>query len=518
MTVIEVEVHSLLRAFLRTQDDLNWPHQLTMARLVARALRLGRPALVQTGSARSYCLSYLTPALLWNAPVILVAPPLLQQRLLQVEIPQLQRWFQTSKAVCIDDGTTHWQNFSGLLLVSPQAWLEDRLTGKGRFPQGVPTLIDRADDLEEWTREQLTTPIQAQDWDELIQCSPHLADRIRDARVQLAKSIFSHPRNPYQCHLLDSPEQETLHNLFVTLERASPEFASPYLETSVALSAFSRFWQQWRSEEKQLLWAAVDREHGQFTLDCAPVSVASALSSIWSQQPVVLIGGFLDWETSAPVYRQQLGLGDLTCLRFSPDRQTEQIQLYSPDGLPMPNTPQFQAALMQQIRTLLALSSVIAQPVVILVGDMPLKTQVAANMAAEFGSRVQVEKTDLEDNSILISGWEFWRSHQEVLPTPQLIIIATLPIPSLENPLVAGRVAFYKHQRKDWFRLYLLPTALRELQRSVVALRESQGVVALLDNRVNHRSYGKQILTALDPYARVNYIEGIWLKPEYLNP
>jgi len=33
-----------------------------------------------------------------------------------------------------------------------------------------------------------------------------------------------------------------------------------------------------------------------------------------------------------------------------------------------------------------------------------------------------------------------------------------LPLPSLENPLVAGRVAYYKRSRQDWFR-HVLPAA-----------------------------------------------------------
>jgi ATP-dependent DNA helicase DinG len=90
--------------------------------------------------------------------------------------------------------------------------------------------------------------------------------------------------------------------------------------------------------------------------------------------------------------------------------------------------------------------------------------------------------------------------------------MATLPIPSLENPLVAARVTYCKRQHKDWFRSYLLPTALKAIQRVVMPLRESQGIVALLDNRVNYRSYGHQILTALEPYAKINYIDASWFE------
>ncbi|MFM8307475.1 MAG: ATP-dependent DNA helicase, partial [Microcystis aeruginosa] len=65
MVLLEATVHSSLRAFLREQGRFYWPHHLTMGRLVARALRLKRSSLIQTGTTLTrYCLSYLTPALL----------------------------------------------------------------------------------------------------------------------------------------------------------------------------------------------------------------------------------------------------------------------------------------------------------------------------------------------------------------------------------------------------------------------------------------------------------------------
>jgi ATP-dependent DNA helicase DinG len=97
------------------------------------------------------------------------------------------------------------------------------------------------------------------------------------------------------------------------------------------------------------------------------------------------------------------------------------------------------------------------------------------------------------------------------LSAPHLLAIATLPLPSLENPLVTARVAFYKEQRRDWFRLYLLPAALNELQRAIAPVRERQGVVAIFDSRVIHRSYGQQILAALSPFARIDYLDTTWL-------
>jgi ATP-dependent DNA helicase DinG len=478
-----------------------------MARLVARALRLGRSALIQAGAPSGYHgryrLSYLMPLLLWHESAILVAPEAVQQRLLMVEIPRLRQWIAAEKQIQTGD---RWpsEQFQGLLLTTPQAWLTDRLNQEGRFPVGILTVIDGVDDLEDWTRDLLTAQLRPQDWNELMQRYPDQAEAIRDARVQLTCSIFQHPVNPYDRYLLELPEQVVLENLYQSLlaDRASGSDAEILMPSA---------WQAFEHQlviGTELLWTEVSRQQGQFSLHCAPAEVASVLEPIWAQQPVVLIGGALDLETDAPTFRQRLGLTDLTCVKFSPDRQHELIQLYLPDGLPMPNTPQFQPVLMQEMRALLNATNTANQGLtVLLVGDVPLKAQVGSILAAEFGSRVQVEKTCLDENGILISGWEFWRRHQAVLPAPHLLVIATLPLPSLEDPLVAGRVAHYKRSRQDWFRLYLLPEALSELQHAIAPVRESQGVVALLDNRVNHRSYGQQVLTAMSPLARVNYVD-----------
>ncbi len=513
--MIEAEVHSYLRDFLRQQGELgkaealrglrsrsrsdrDWPHHLTMARLVARALRLGRSALMQTGSSvERYCLSYLMPVLLGDWSVIIVAPPNIQQRLFTQEIPLLQDWLQTNKQVRIGD---RWTKTDDLVLTTPEAWLSDRLNNERRFPPQIPTIIDRADNLETWTRKLLTTTITISDWQELRQNAPNYDELIDDTRIQLTQAIFTRPTNPYEYYLLEESEIELLHNLCGILA-----------EKSLLTPVFRRFWQQLPQQAK-LLWTSRNREQGLFTIYLAPIEVATILKPIWQQQPVVIIGSFLDLESDAPIYRQQLGLDSILSLKFSPNPQKEYIQLYIPDRFPMHNTPQFGTALIEQVRILTGLSShsKSSRPIVILVEDVPLQAQVGVTLAAEFGSRVQVEKTTLAADGILVCSWSFWTIHQEKLPTPKLLIVATIPLPSIENPIVASRVAYYKRQRQDWFRLYLLPTALKVIQQAVVPLRESQGIVALLDKRVIYRSYGKTILSALEPCARINYIDPTW--------
>lgn len=510
--MIEAQVHQQLRALLREWGDPSWPHHLTLARLVARALRLGRSALLQVGGLSAYQgeyrLSYLIALMMWPGPAIVVAPDPTAQRLLMVDLPRLQEKLRLQKPVHRGDC---WpgSEFNGLLITTPETWLSDRLGAQSQFPSGIPTLIDDADHLEQWVQQQLTADLGPLDWNHLALAYPDHQKLIQDIHVALTHAAFQRPVNPYQRYPLDESDGHQLQRLHQVLTASrSPQTEGPMP------SPWAHFWQQFNPPD-HLLWFAVDRDRGQMSLHCAPVDLAPALTAVWAQQPVVLIGAALDPEPRADQFRQRLGLGDLTCLQFTPNRQNDAIRLYLPNHLPLPNTPQFQGVLHQEIRRLLSRyagvnprsdtvsDSFAHRPgfTVILLDDLPLKGQLGATLAGEFGSRVQVEQTTVGRNGILVSGWEFWRQHQTLLPPPDLLIVATLPLPSLENPMVAGRVAFHKRRRQDWFRLYLFPTAVTELQRAIAPSRQHQGTVALLDTRVHYRSYGAQILEALSPAA-----------------
>ncbi|MDB9529083.1 helicase C-terminal domain-containing protein [Oscillatoria sp. CS-180] len=504
--MLEAMVHEQLRAFLRHHGNTDWPHHLTMARLAARALRLGRSSLMQTGTSAfyqgHYRLSYLMSLLMWPEPAILILPETLQQTVLLGDIPRLQEWMPSQKPV-------HWgeewpgETFQGLFLTRPEAWLRDRLNQQNRFPAGIPVFIDGADSLEQWIRDCLTVTLDADAWQSLMQAYPQHQALVRDTRVRLTHSIFQHPPNPYQCHLVEDTERQALLAIRQVLLDGDVDQAS-------MPTPWKQFWAQVNLPES-LQWVRLNRATGQWTLNCAPIDVAPFIEACWQQQPLVLMGGALDTTTEAIHYRQRLGLGDMTCLKFNPDRQTEEIQLYLPDRIPFPNTAEFQPVLLDELAYLVVAGTSRVGLTVVLVDDTPLKQQVATVLASQFGSRVQVETTDLTENAVLVTGWQFWQEYQTQLPMPTLLVMATLPLPSLEDPLVAGRVAYYKRSRQDWFRLYLLPTALTALQRAIAPVRANQGTVAILDNRVNHRSYGRQILEVLDPAVRFHQRQHLWI-------
>lgn len=512
MPAIEVTTHHVLRDLLRNQPEIaEWNHYLTMARLVARALRMSKSALIQTGVAThrsqgKYRLSYAIAALLWDRSVTLVMPVERQERFVTLELPQYQCWLDTNKPVYTGN-LPPAADFDGLWITDPQSWLRWQL----EHPTSIidrPTIIDGADDLEDWAQELLTVTIAPEDWNSLqVSQTSDRWQTIIDLKIRLLESLWQRPIDPYNCYVLDPKE------------RSLVESVQNFIDFDLHPN-WRTFYQQLALPNNRLVWAALDRARGTFILSIAPINLVPDLAPIWERQATVFVTSAVDTTAEAIGYRQELGLGEITSVKFSlvgaaanngHNRHTDSFQLYIPRWMPMPNTSKFQPILVDEIQQLLHLIDNSPKFVVILVGDTPLQGQLAAILAAEWGSRVRVERTDLNESNILVSGWAFWQAHQDELPTPQLTIVTTLPIPSLEDPLVAAKVSFYKQQKQDWFRLYLLPTGLRILHRAIDPMRSSQGIVAIFDNRINQRSYGKQVIAALMPAARINYPDLSWL-------
>ncbi|MFS8854585.1 hypothetical protein NW851_08160 [Synechococcus sp. H55.7] len=500
--MIEVEVHQQLRQLLRQSPEAVWPHQLTMARMVARGLRLGRSTLIQVPAGGQHRLSYLLPALMWPDATLLCAPAPVQAQILGEEIPWLQQTLQLHKPVLQKD---RWPepDFRGLLLVDPLDWLQARLRkDTSEVPTGIPLILDGAEDLEDWAYQALTVTLEASHWQQLRQIFPAEAEQLSQAQVNLALRLL---RRPLCRCLLHADEQVHLDAALSLLVGYPGWLPDPWDQIRRRLRDPVSSW---------IWWAETDRETGRLTLHHSPTALHDRLAPIWATQPVVIIGEALDLDRQAATYRQRLGLPDLTPLRFASgeswSRSGEaELCLYLP-RLPLPNNPLFRDHLLQELKKLIPQTQGF---VAVLVSDRPLQAQVGAALAAEFGSRVRVNSLSPGERGILVCDWLHWLHHKASLPCPELLAIVTLPFPSVEDPRVAGRVHHLQRTQQDWFRQYLLPVAAAQLQRAVAPLRQNLHAgqdsssptrwVAILDSRIITRSYGVSLLNALGPTLRV---------------
>jgi ATP-dependent DNA helicase DinG len=484
-----------------------------MARLVARGLRLGRHALIQVPAGDRHRLSYLLPAFMWPGATLVCAPRPVQEQLIRDWVPLLREGLSLLKPVLQANHLP--AGFQGVVLVEPQVWLRDRLqvpvasdatglstaeftdtdvtVGGSAFPSAIPAIIDGAEYLETWVQQALTVAIASPDWQNLILALPEVSQVVQALRQELMQKLLRRPLARYLLHADEVALMDELCERMATFQHRLP-------------SSWRRLC-QFHAQPQWVLWAERTADASGCTISCSPVQVSEILArTVWPHQPVVLVGEALDVDKSAASFRQRLGLPDLTPLQFLPS-QDEVLPIYTPTSFPPPNSPLFRDRLLVSLKSLLARMT--GGAAVILVSDRPLQAQVGAALAAEFGSRVRVNGFYHPEQGILVCSWEFWLERRDQLPAPSLLAIATLPFPSMEDPLVSGRVTYLKQQRQDWFRSYLLPVAASQLQRAVAPLwggdpLRRNGLVAILDIRIVARSYGQPLLDCLTPTLRVS--------------
>ena len=485
--MLEAQVHRQLLQLLRLEPPhAPWPHQLTMGRLVARALHLGRSTLMQVSGSGEHRLSYLLPAIAAPENVVLCVPETLQQRLLEVELPFVRRHVGGEKPVSFGD---RWPapDWRGVYITDPLVFLRARLGGgTDRFPPGVLTLFDGAHALEEWATEVLEQRIVPADWDVLATALPERSEGFLDWRIRLTR------------HLLDQPHNRV----------ALPPAWEAELRQLLEASALPEVWQPFTeglAHSDQVRWVQFHRASNQFSLVSTPLDLAPPLAErLWSAQPVVLIGEALDPERQASMLRRRLGLGDLTCLRFPADPREQEVALYLPPDPVDLSSPLGRERLGPQLEALIDHS---AGPVVILLSEGPLRQRLATALASQYGTRVTVEAVRPHPAAIALVSWEYWEHNHPRMNAPATLVICSLPFPLAHDPVVGARLAAFKAERRDWFREYQLPIMLGRLQRGLSPMRRTQGLVALLDSRVGNRSYGRQLLDSLTPARRLKYLE-----------
>lgn len=504
--MLEAKVHNLLRSLCQQNKfDCDWIHSFTMARMVARGLRLKDSTIIQTGVSHSqYSLSYLIPLLLSPSSEILVASTSLWQTLFHQQIPLLQQHLNSPKQVSTQPPLMPEKKT--LYLLNYDSWLEHIFSSQ--YPQDKPqaysfpvTVFVEAERIPDIFSSYFTRQISPSDWHLIIpKLPPSQQDYFRQSFAQLAKSIFSHPPNRYNSYLLEEEEIYLLLRLWEVIKNNRINIPENV----------TQFFQTFDSREGEYVHHfCFSKNEGYFYLKATPLRLKPFFETIWQRGKFIIIGSHLDSEKNPKDYGRKIGINteDFTCLKFSTPPQSKPLKLYIASHFPLPNTPIFATKAIQEIAGLISTIGTNHRPIIVIIDDIPLQSQITASLAASFGSRVRLNESILVQNSIIVCHTNYWLKHQEEFSnpqlSPQLVIVPTLPIPSVENPLVSAQVSLLKKQKKDWFRLYLLPTAIQTLQRITQPLRQYGGVLALLDGRVNCRSYGGTILKSLEPYSKI---------------
>jgi ATP-dependent DNA helicase DinG len=257
-------------------------------------------------------------------------------------------------------------------------------------------------------------------------------------------------------------------------------------------------------------------------LQATPIEVGSILREcLWSKlETAVLTSATLAVGGGFGYIRQRLGLDHAreTVIPSHFDYESQAI-LYVPPDLPDPRTPQFTAEASGVVRRLLEITrgrafvlftsyaqmNDIYDQLLGVIGFPMLKQGDAPKSAL-------LEEFRLTPNAVLFGTSSFWQGVDVQGEQLSCVIIDRLPFAVPSDPIVAARVKAIDRTGGNAFNDYQVPSAVITLKQGFGRLIRSlhdRGLLALLDNRILKKSYGRVFVESLPNYMRTTDIRKV---------
>ncbi len=189
-----------------------------------------------------------------------------------------------------------------------------------------------------------------------------------------------------------------------------------------------------------------------------------------------------------------------------------QALLYVPPDLPDPRTPQFAAKAADRIRRLLEITRGRA---FVLFTSYAQMNDVYQRLLGELDfpmllqgdapKNALLEEFRLTPNAVLFATSSFWQGVDVQGEQLSCVIIDRLPFAVPSDPVVAARVKSIDAEGGNAFFQYQVPAAVITLKQGFGRLIRSlhdRGLLALLDNRILKKAYGRVFVESLPNYRK----------------
>ena len=257
------------------------------------------------------------------------------------------------------------------------------------------------------------------------------------------------------------------------------------------------------------------REKANISMQATPIDVGPILREcLWSKlETAVLTSATLAVGGGFEYIRARLGADHARELVLPShfDYQNQAL-LYVPPDLPDPRTPQFVPKATERIRKLLEISRGRA---FVLFTSYAQMREIHERLLSEIEfplllqgdapKNALLEEFRTTPNAVLFATSSFWQGVDVQGEQLSCVIIDRLPFAVPSDPVVAARVKAIDADGGNAFFQYQVPAAVITLKQGFGRLIRSlhdRGLLALLDNRILKKRYGRVFIESLPQYSR----------------
>jgi ATP-dependent DNA helicase DinG len=419
----------------------------------------------------------------------------------------------------------------------------------GILPEAGIVIFDEAHELEEVASGYFGISVSAARLEELCRDTEGLLQRNRTYTAALSGAIQSlRERSGFFFSLLPAADgrfafenrrefleengdeflglRQALARIAAELENmpSKPEEVHGFIRRAQELNVQLSFLME-NEDKNTVFW--IERRRGgrdkvQVILQATPIDVGPILQEcLWSKlECSVLTSATLAVSGGFEYIRGRLGVEHArdVVLPSHFDYQNQAL-FYVPPDLPDPRTPQFAAKAAERIRQLLEISrgrafvlfTSYAQMRDIhqrLLGELDFPTL----LQGDAPKTALLEEFRLTPNCVLFATSSFWQGVDVQGEQLSCVIIDRLPFAVPSDPVVAARVKAIDAVGGNAFFEYQVPAAVITLKQGFGRLIRSlndRGLVALLDNRILKKQYGRMFVESLPNYRRTTELRAV---------